>query len=54
MSNSYWQLWAILYDRNDVEIARYEVIGSAMIGDLLLSYALNHDDIEYVKIITAR
>ena len=53
MKNDAWQVWAVLYDREDVEIARYKVLGSATIGNLLISWALNHHDIEYVKIITA-
>ena len=53
MNKDAWQLWAILYDRDDVEIARYKVLGSATIGNLLITYALNHHDIEYIKIVTA-
>ena len=31
------QVWAVLYDRQDVEIARYKVLGSATIGNLLIT-----------------
>ena len=48
-----FKLWAILYDPDDREIARYPVLGSTAIGTLLLTWALNHHNIEYVKLITS-
>ena len=53
MKDDACQVWVTLYDRDDRQIARYKVIGSAPIGNLLISWALNHHTIEYVKITTA-
>jgi hypothetical protein len=52
--NSHLQVtvWAILYSSDDIEIARYPVIGSSKIGDLLITWAINHHNIEYVKLMT--
>lgn len=50
MTETTVKCWATLYDRDDRQIARYQVIGSASIGNLLITWALNHSNIEYVKI----
>lgn len=47
-----FKLWAVLYDRDDKEIARYPVVGAASVGDLIITWALNHHNIEWVKLMT--
>lgn len=44
--------WAILYSQDDIEIARYPVIGASKISDLLITWSIDHDNIEYVKLLT--
>lgn len=52
-SQNQFIVWAILYSQDDIEIARYPVVGSSKIGDLLITWALNHHNIEYVKLMTS-
>ncbi len=47
-----FRVWAILYDRENIEIARYPVVGAASIGDSIITWAINHHNFEYVKLIT--
>jgi hypothetical protein len=47
-----FKLWASLYDRHDQEIARYQIETSQTIGELLVTWSIEHYGIEYFKFIT--
>lgn len=45
-----YKYWVTLYDRDDRQIDRYLINGDLPLNPLMLNWALNHLDIEYVKI----
>lgn len=42
--------WFTLYDPNDRKVGSYVVEGDRTLDDTILSWVLNHFDIEYIKI----
>ena len=52
MTDKSGKWWVTLYDSDNRQIARYKVAGSATIDNLLISWSLNHPNIEYVRITT--
>jgi hypothetical protein len=42
--------WLTLYDDDDCQIASYQVDGDHKLETIILTFAIRHLDIEYVKI----